>query len=528
DGPSTTEMLTIEVPGGKDAEGNYLAYPWNPEGEAFWYGLDEHEVTVPAASVINNVFHLTFSGEYDPETGTKSPNEEFIAALDQAVTNGGGKVTIVLPEGEFNMSDSIGVDMSLYPTITDLTLQGHGIDKTILNYVGSTGNDSVFVNTGKNLEVSHFSVIDSKKNAIYITESDGVYIHHVGTIWPGEPDQGNGAYGLYPVESENVIVEDSFAFGSADAGIYVGQTNNILVRRTFAVQNVAGIEIENSDNADVYDNYAYMNTGGLLIFDLEIGNGRYGYGTRLFGNVAVSNNEENFAASGVVGTVPPGTGVLLLASEGVEVFDNDISGNETFAVAAVSFFMLNQNVADYFNPTKKVGIAVADGWRPTLREINIRDNRISNTGTKPRGDLLTSPLIAGNDDSAILPAFMGLNGYLPAIVTDGLGQNLANTGVLEALGEPAYAADGSDNLCVDPEQNVSVGTVIEHTGAIPAAADIEAAAIFEIDHNGSYLFNCENKLASLPVYTVTFRGVEMGCGADDNSQVCADSMPSEE
>ncbi|WP_341206748.1 hypothetical protein, partial [uncultured Psychrosphaera sp.] len=56
DAPSTTEALTIPVPGGKDAEGNYLAYPWNAEGTTqFWYGLDEHEVVIPEAS--DNVIH---------------------------------------------------------------------------------------------------------------------------------------------------------------------------------------------------------------------------------------------------------------------------------------------------------------------------------------------------------------------------------------------------------------------------------------------------------------------------------------
>jgi hypothetical protein len=28
---------------------------------------------------------------------------------------------------------------------------------------------------------------------------------------------------------------------------------------------------------------------------------------------------------------------------------------------------------------------IADGWKPTLRNVNIRDNRISNTGGDRRG-----------------------------------------------------------------------------------------------------------------------------------------------
>src|SRR5699024_2527168 len=102
--------------------------------------------------------------------------------------------------------------------------------------------------------------------------------HDVATVWEGEPDSANGAYGLYPVESANVLIEDSYVRGSADAGVYVGQSDRIVVRNNIAEWNVAGMEIENSTNADMYSNIARHNTGGLLVFDLPIGNGKYGSG----------------------------------------------------------------------------------------------------------------------------------------------------------------------------------------------------------------------------------------------------------
>jgi parallel beta-helix repeat protein len=530
--PSVTEQLTIEVPGGKDANGNYLAYPFNVDGEVkFYFGLDEHEVDVPAESA--SVIHLTFTGDYDPQSGDLGPAVE----LQDKLADLSGDITVVLPEGTFAMNQELRLDLSLeqFAGITSLTIMGHGIDKTILSYTGSDEGvaDSVSIKNATDLEVAHFSVIDSNKNAIIVEESNGVYMHHLGTIWPGTPEAGNGAYGLYPVESQNVIVEDSFAFGSADAGIYVGQTDDIVVRRNFAVQNVAGIEIENSKRADVYDNYAYMNTGGILIFDLPIGNGRYGLGTRVFRNVSVSNNQENFAAGGVVHMVPPGTGVLLLASDTVEVFDNDISGNDTFAVVGVSYFLVDSDITQYTgNPVTmtpgRYSNIIADGWRPTLRSINVHSNRITNTGGNPRGDLLEAPLTDGAP--GILEAFMGLRGYLPAFLTDGMGQNLANNGIINSIGEPVY--DETDYLCVDPDQQVSTGTVIEHTGAV-SVIDLAtfslnlAAATFEVDNTGGYLFNCDTALERLPAYSATFRGETIGCGEDDNGEICMSAMPPE-
>ncbi|MBU2918615.1 right-handed parallel beta-helix repeat-containing protein [Psychrosphaera sp. F3M07] len=530
DAPSTTEALTIPVPGGKDAEGNYLAYPWNAEGTTqFWYGLDEHEVVIPEAS--DNVIHLTFSGEFDPVDGTEGPAAE----LDIALRDKTGDLTVVLPEGTFKMNQALRVDLAgdAFSGITSLTVQGHGINKTILSYTESSNDvsDSVNFSVAEDLELAHFTVVDSNKNAILVDESNGVYIHHVAAIWPGKPDAGNGAYGLYPVESDNVIIEDSFSFGSADAGIYVGQTNNIVVRRNYAVQNVAGIEIENSKDADVYDNYAYMNTGGILVFDLPIANGRFGVGTRVFNNVSVSNNEENFAAHGVVGLVPPGTGMLLLASDTVEVFDNDFSGNETFSVVGVSHFLVNIDVTDYIgNPATGAPGAyssiIANGWRPTLRAINIHNNRITNSGTNPRGALLEAPLTDGAP--GVLEAYLGTSGYVPAVLTDGMGQNLAANNILASIGEMPY--EESDYFCVDPAQNASTGTVIEHTGATSVidTSTFElnlAAASFEVDHDGSYLFKCDEPLERLPAYSATFRGVEFGCGKDDNGDICTNAMP---
>ena len=74
-------------------------------------------------------------------------------------------------------------------------------------------------------------------------------------------------------------------------------TSSSATRR--AEYNVAGIEIENSTHADVYDNTATHNAGGILVFDLperlpKVG----GHSTRVFRNKVVENDTPNFAAAG--------------------------------------------------------------------------------------------------------------------------------------------------------------------------------------------------------------------------------------
>ena len=65
---------------------------------------------------------------------------------------------------------------------------------------------------------------------------------------------------------KDVLIDGCVAIGASDAGIYVGQSQNIIVKNSIAQYNVAGIEIENSFYADVFDNLTSHNTGGILVF----------------------------------------------------------------------------------------------------------------------------------------------------------------------------------------------------------------------------------------------------------------------
>jgi parallel beta-helix repeat protein len=61
------------------------------------------------------------------------------------------------------------------------------------------------------------------------------------------------------------LLKTCYAEGASDAGIYVGQTKGVVVRKCKASKNVAGCEIENTTDAEVYDNEFYGNTAGFLI-----------------------------------------------------------------------------------------------------------------------------------------------------------------------------------------------------------------------------------------------------------------------
>ena len=126
--------------------------------------------------------------------------------------------------------------------------------------------------------------------------------------------------------------------GASDAGIYVGQSRNVIVRNSTAIFNVAGIEVENCYDADVHDNVAQHNAGGILVFDLPDLPQKGGHAIRVFANDVTDNNTPNFAPKGnIVASVPTGTGIIVMASRDVHVFGNRLGDNATANVMIIAY-----------------------------------------------------------------------------------------------------------------------------------------------------------------------------------------------
>ncbi|MEM8525435.1 MAG: parallel beta-helix domain-containing protein [Bacteroidota bacterium] len=242
--------------------------------------------------------------------------------------------TVELEAGTFEMSGSLAMDSK-----NDIIIKGKGMDKTILTWKGQkTGAEGIKITNGTNITIQDVTLQDSKGDCIKVQETDGISFVNVKVEWTGKPSKKNGAYGFYPVQCKNVLIDKCEAIGASDAGIYVGQSDQIVVRNSRAYQNVAGIEIENSTNADVHNNIAEDNTGGILVFDLPDLMKKNGGNVRVFNNKITGNNLKNFSPPGnMVAIVPPGTGILVLATSDVEIFDNEITNNRTLGTGIASY-----------------------------------------------------------------------------------------------------------------------------------------------------------------------------------------------
>ena len=257
--------------------------------------------------------------------------------------------------------DTIKLESGLFPILgtlsmegkEDIVIRGAGMNGTILSFAGQVeGAQGLSITNCTNITLEDFTVQDAKGDAIKCQYVNGITFRRVKAQWLGGPKPTNGAYGLYPVQCENVLIEHCVAIAASDAGLYVGQSKDIIVRFSEAFDNVAGIEIENSTRADVYGNNVHGNTGGILVFDLPDLAVKEGKQVRIFDNIIKDNNIDNFAPEGnIVGKVPSGTGIMVMATEQVEVFDNTIINNKTAGTAVVSYYITEEETKDsQYNP----------------------------------------------------------------------------------------------------------------------------------------------------------------------------------
>jgi parallel beta-helix repeat protein len=149
-----------------------------------------------------------------------------------------------------------------------------------------------------------------------------------------------------------------------------------MVRNSLAHDSVAGIEIENSTNAEVTGNTSRDNTGGILVFNLPGLPTKTGANTKVHDNTVMNNNGTNFASGGVVKDVPVGTGLLILGADNTEVTGNTISGNNS--VGALLASCLAASGAGI-----NVGNCADTGYQGNPEGTYLHANTYTNNGTAP-------------------------------------------------------------------------------------------------------------------------------------------------
>lgn len=314
------------------------------------------------------------TGEFPADcTARLSPSADDQTAVLTAFNEASDGAKICFGAGTYSLTGQLDL------ATPNVTLWGVGMP--VLDFSGQTSGANGISVVGNGFEANGIWVKNSHGDGIRVTGATGVTFRNVKVTWDGEPSTDNGAYALYPVSCTDVLIEDCEIVGASDAGLYVGQSHNIIVRRNVVHGNVAGIEIENSLNADVYDNEAYDNTAGILVFDLPQLPVHNGGMTRIHNNNMHDNNRPNFAHEGtIVAGAPQGLGLMTIAGNDVEIDHNMISGNQNAAMLLISYTTVEA--------AGLAGSRTTDpDFDPYMEGVFIHDNTFTNNGYEPIGTL---------------------------------------------------------------------------------------------------------------------------------------------
>jgi parallel beta-helix repeat protein len=258
----------------------------------------------------------TTPGVSEPQSLTVQPGETIQSALDRAWPGD----TIEVPYAVYH--ERVVVDLS------DITLRGLPNEQGEWPVLDGEGKlaDGVIA-SGNNFELANFHIRNYTDNGVLVEGATGVHLHDLFA-------ESTGVYGVYPVQSTDVIIERVKATEVNDAGIYAGKCENVIVRDSEAWGNVIGIEVENTVNAEVYNNHTYDNALGIFIDLLPQLQSKVSLNTKVHDNISENNNHANFApADTSAALVRTGTGLLILAADRVEVYNNTIRDNKTAGIA---------------------------------------------------------------------------------------------------------------------------------------------------------------------------------------------------
>lgn len=332
--------------------------------------------------------------------------------------------------------------------VEDITVKGCGRDKTVLSFKNNNAPEGILIDNANGIRISDLTVADTDGNGFELRTADHVTLNNVRAFWSSNggrtspeaisaadadedgsfasklhvactsppirnpnvpenallggttspdytPSDRAGRYGIYPVKSRNVLVDNSESVGASDAGIYVGQSSNIIIRNSRAVYNVFGFEIENVQVGMYENNLAECNTGGFLVYDLDKLT-QYGSRTIVRGNVSRNNNTYNFTEGGFVANVPPGSGFITLSYDRIDIYDNVFEDNNTGGILHVSYELFPEGFG-------RPGDRKIDFYTEGVR---VFDNTFINNGNNL--PVPTTSDLQSADLARALPAIMGL------------------------------------------------------------------------------------------------------------------------
>jgi len=286
----------------------------------------------------------------------KLTSEELHKKLQEemiAVEEGG---VIEIPAGTYEFTSELSMR-----DVKNVTIKGAGMDKTIINFGKQTEGAQGFYIKADGVTISDMTIQDLSGDGIKVHQSKDVTMRNIKVEWTGGSSAENGAYALYPVLCDGLLIEKCELYNASDAGIYTGQSRNVILRDNYASMNVQGIAIENCSYTEVYNNTCEGNACGIAFYNLPDLIEKQGTNVRIHHNTIRDNNHDNFGNPGaIVGVLPGGTASFILAGRNIEMDHNTFSNHKTTSTGIVSYQLTERAWEDSLYYPFTTGVYVHD------------------------------------------------------------------------------------------------------------------------------------------------------------------------
>ena len=149
-----------------------------------------------------------------PEEPTRTVDDSFQRALQERLLTTSSGDVVTIPAGTHDITRGLSLNVS------GVTIRGEGMDRSLLSFKNQVQGAEGLLVSASDFTIEDLAIEDTRGDALKINEGTNIVIRRVRTEWTNGPDENNGAYGIYPVQTENVLLEDNVAIGASDAGIY--------------------------------------------------------------------------------------------------------------------------------------------------------------------------------------------------------------------------------------------------------------------------------------------------------------------
>ena len=163
---------------------------------------------------------------------------------------------------------------------------------------------------------------------------------------------------------------------------------------------------------------------------------------KVYRNNIHDNNYDNFAPKGnIVATVPSGTGMLILATKEVEVYNNQITNNQSVGTGIISYFTTLKPIKDKLYDPYPSAISIHDNTYERKTGLPVSKDPLGMVVGKKFGENTPHILYDGIKNPKLLDATGNwITGQCISIINN-KGQSIANLDVEHSFQNMARADD---------------------------------------------------------------------------------------